>query len=961
MAMRLRKEDYLSLPEGYRAFHDRISPPIPSSRIILDPFRRLAIGTDASFYRLVPKIVVRANTPEEVAHILRTAAPLSIPVTFRAAGTSLSGQAVTDSVLVVLAGGWRKRIIRDGGESISLEPGIIGAEANAVLAPYRRKIGPDPASINHCMIGGIAANNASGMCCGTAQNSYRTVESMKIVLQDGTSLDTGDPESRRSFAASHADLVRELERIRDEIGADPALRDRIRHKFRIKNTTGYSLNAFVDYTDPIDILLHLMIGSEGTLGFIAEITYRTVEEHEHKASALILFPDIGNACRAATSLKSGPVAAVELMDRASLRSVEDQEGMPGYLKGLGDTVTGILVETRAADAASLAMQVKEVSRLLSDLPTERPVVFTDVKAEYEKLWNVRKGLYPAVGAQRNIGTTVIIEDVVFPIERLAEGTVELQELMWKHGYPEGIIFGHTLEGNLHLVFTQDFSGPEEIARYQRFIDDMCEMTVKKYDGSLKGEHGTGRNMAPFVEMEWGKKAYELMKRVKTAFDPKGLLNPGVIINGNPLVHLDDLKPMPATNKIIDKCIECGFCEVMCPSKDLTTTPRQRIVIRREISRLTAAGNGGRPLRRLEADYRYLGEQTCATDGLCATTCPVAINTGEHTKELRSLQRSAFGRSVARWVAGHYATVIGGVRGGLLAMGAARTVLGDGALDALARGARSLSGDRIPFWSSRMPKAAPARTFRDTAAASAFKVVYFPSCIARTMGPAPGDPDQRALTEAVRSLLEKAGYEIIYPAGMADLCCGMPFGSKGFFEAAERKRKELEAAILACSRNGEYPVLFDTSPCLYTVKQKADPCLRFYEPVEFIHEFLLDALEFTKLPETIAVHVTCSSIKLGLREKFLAVARACAETVVIPEHVGCCGVAGDRVFYYPELNESALSALREELPAGCRTGYSNSRTCELGLSLQSGLPYQSIAYLVDRCTARKSRASGKGAC
>jgi D-lactate dehydrogenase len=957
MALRLRKEDFLALPEGYRAFHAGISPPIPSSRIFCDPFRTLAFGTDASFYRLVPKIVVKAVTREEVALILRTAAPLNIPVTFRAAGTSLSGQAVTDSVLVVLAGGWRKRAILDGGEKISLEPGIIGAAANDFLAPYRRKIGPDPASINHAMIGGIAANNASGMCCGTAQNSYRTVESMKILFHDGAFLDTADPESRRSFEASHAGLIRELESIRDEIGGDPVLRDRIRHKFRIKNTTGYSLNAFVDYTDPVDILFHLMIGSEGTLGFIAEITYRTVEEHEHKASALILFPDIGNACRAATRLKAGPVAAVELMDRASLRSVEDQEGMPAWLKGLGDTATGLLVETRSGDARSLARQVEEVGRLLSDLPTVYPVVFTDVKAEYEKLWHVRKGLYPAVGAERKIGTTVIIEDVVFPIEKLAPATVELQELMWKHGYKEGIIFGHALEGNLHLVFTQDFSGPQEVDRYRRFIDDMCEMTVKKYDGSLKGEHGTGRNMAPFVEMEWGKKAYELMKRIKRAFDPKGLLNPGVIINGNPLVHLDDLKPMPEANRIIDKCIECGFCEVMCPSKDLTTTPRQRIVIRREISRLRAAGNGGQALRRLESDYGYLGEQTCATDGLCATYCPVSINTGEHTKELRSLQRSGLGRSVARWIAGHYAPVVAGVRGGLLVMGAARTVLGDRALDALAGGARSLSGNLLPLWNARMPKAAPANTFRDAPAGSGPKVVYFPSCIARTMGPSPGDPDQRALTEAVRSLLGKAGYEILHPPGMASLCCGMPFGSKGFFEEAERKRGELEAALLACSRNGEYPILFDTSPCLYTVKQKADPRLRFYEPVEFIHEFLLDALEFTKLPETIAVHVTCSSIKMGLREKFLAVAGACAETVVVPEHVGCCGVAGDRVFHYPELNVSALSALRGGLPSGCRSGFSNSRTCELGLSLQSGLPYQSIAYLVDRCTARKARVPG----
>jgi D-lactate dehydrogenase len=444
MTLRSRKEDILALPEAYRVFHGRISPPIPPSRIFCDPFRTLAFGTDASFYRLVPKIVVKVNTREEVAHLLRTADLLHIPVTFRAAGTSLSGQAVTDSVLVVLAGGWGNCTIHGDGEKISLEPGVIGAEANARLAPYRRKIGPDPASINHCMIGGIAANNASGMCCGTAQNSYRTVESMKIIFHDGTVLDTADPDSRRSFLASHAEMIRAIEEIRDEIAGDNALRQRIRDKFRIKNTTGYSINAFVDFSDPIDILLRLMVGSEGTLGFIAEVTYRTVEEHAHNASSLILFPDIGNACRATIRLKTGPVSAVELMDRASLRSVEGKEGMPAYLKTLGDSATGLLVETRAGDADTLARQVEEILGMLPDIPTVFPAAFSDQKAECEKLWNVRKGLFPAVGAARKIGTTVVIEDVVFPIETLADATLELEGLMKKHGYDEGIIFGHAL-------------------------------------------------------------------------------------------------------------------------------------------------------------------------------------------------------------------------------------------------------------------------------------------------------------------------------------------------------------------------------------------------------------------------------------------------------------------------------------------------------------------------------------
>jgi len=949
------RRDHRALPEKYGAFYDALAGEIPASRIFCDPFRTLAYGTDASFYRLTPKIVVKVRTTEEASLLLRAADRLSVPVTFRAAGTSLSGQAVTDSVLAVLAGGWRKHRILDGGERIALEPGVIGAEANAFLAPFGRKIGPDPASINHCMIGGIAANNASGMCCGTAQNSYRTVEGMKILLSDGKLLDTADPSSREAFAGSHPGLIAEIARIRDEIRRDEPLRNRIAAKFRIKNTTGYGINSFLDHEDPVDILLHLMIGSEGTLGFIAEVTYRTVEEHPHKASALMIFPDIGSACRATMRLKTGPVSAVELMDRASLRSVEEKEGMPGYLKSLGGDATALLVETRAGDAPTLARQMAEAAEMLEGIPTELPIAFTDRKDEYDKLWMVRKGLFPAVGAVRRVGTTVVIEDVVFPIERLADAALDLERRMRKHGYREGILFGHALDGNLHFVFTQDFSDHEEVARYRRFMDDVCDMVVKKYDGSLKGEHGTGRNMAPFVELEWGERVYGLMRRVKRAFDPKALLNPGVLVNDNPHVHLENLKPLPPAHEIVDKCIECGFCEVMCPSKDLTTTPRQRIAVTREIARLRAAGGPVERLARLAEDYVYFGERTCATDGLCATTCPVSIDTGEHTKFLRAGGRGKVAAMGARWAAAHFGAVAAGVRSGLAAMGVARSAFGESAMRAASEGARALSGGRLPLWNRAMPRAAPAIALRDAGSGSARRVVYFPSCVARTMGPAPGDVDPRALHEAMLSLLAKAGYEVLFPRGMRDLCCGMPFGSKGFPEEAGRKRAELESALLDCSGNGEYPVLFDTSPCLYTVKRNQDPRLNLYEPVEFIHSFLLDALEFRKVPGTVGIHVPCSSIKMGLSGRFVAVAQACAEKVVVPSRVGCCGVAGDRIFRFPELAGSALSELASELPDGCRSGYSNSRTCEIGLTLASGRPYQSIVYLADRCSRPKARA------
>jgi D-lactate dehydrogenase len=950
MATPNRRSDYLALPEGYRRFWDEAATFLPADRMMCDPFRTLAFGTDASFYRLVPKVVVKAFSEEEVSRLVALAGRLRTPLTFRAAGTSLSGQAVSDSVLVVLAGGWRGCAVLDGGQRVALEPGVIGADANLALAPHGRKLGPDPASIGACMVGGIVANNAAGMCCGTALNSYQTVDSMRLVLADGSSLDTSDPGSRERFAEGHRDLLAGLAEIRDEIAADEALSGRIREKYRIKNTTGYSLNAFVDFRDPIDILLHLMVGSEGTLGFIAGVTLRTVVDHPHKASALVCFPDIEQAAIATQRLKGGPVSAVEMMDRASIRSVEHKAGLPGYLKNLGAEACALLVETRAPSPSELLRQSGEVHALLEPVPKALPFEFTAVKAEYEKLWDVRRGLFPAVGGARRIGTTVVIEDVAFPMQHLAAATLELQRIMRRHGYDEGIIFGHALDGNLHFTFTQDFATAAEVSRYQALMEEVCAMVVEGYAGSLKGEHGTGRNMAPFVEMEWGSKAYAFMRRTKALLDPKGILNPGVVMNDDPRVYLKNLKPLPRAHDIVDRCIECGFCEPKCPSRELTSTPRQRITVQREMARLSETGEDPSRLARLADDYRYLAEETCATDGLCATACPVSIDTGEFVKELRAKSRSERDRAFAARLAGNMAGTEAWARRGLALADGAHAVLGTRLMGAVSRTARAASGGRLPLWNPQMPRPARGEELRDVLRGKGRRVVYFPSCVARAMGPARGDPEERVVSQAMLSLLDKADYDVLFPTDVHSLCCGLAFDSKGFREIADEKARELERALSERSEGGKIPVVCDTSPCLYRMRKAFAPGLELLEPVEFVHAHLMDKLRFRKRPGAVAVHVTCSSTKMGLAEKFQAVAEACADEVVFPPRVGCCGFAGDRGFSHPELNATALAALRQGI-GGCSEGFSNSRTCEIGLSLHGGVPYRSVLFLVDAATAR----------
>ncbi|MCU7496739.1 MAG: FAD-binding oxidoreductase [Ignavibacteria bacterium] len=937
----------------YLELHKLLLEKIPSERMFSDDLRTLAYGTDASFYRLIPKLVVKVESEEEVILLLKHCRRLNISVTFRAAGTSLSGQSISDSVLVVLGSKWKKFHINHDASEIRLQVGIVGAHANVFLAPYKRKIGPDPGSINSAMIGGIAANNASGMCCGTSQNSYRTLAGMKIIFQDGSLLDTNDPESRKSFSETHTQMISEVCALSKKVKGNEELSERIKRKFKMKNTTGYSLNALVDFDDPIEIIQHLMIGSEGTLGFISEVNYYTVPEFSNKATSLMLFPDAVSACKAVEILKTHKVSAVELMDRAALRSVEDKEGMPSYLKTLAPEVASILVDTRAEDQQSLLQQISEITDALKDLPKVMPIEFTQDEIEFKRLWDIRNGLFPSVGAMRKIGTSVIIEDVCFPIKRLAEATGDLQELFKKHGYYDAIIFGHALEGNLHFVFKQDFATEAEINRYKNFIDDVTNMVVKKYDGSLKAEHGTGRNMAPFVELEWGKEAFRLMQEIKHIFDPDNIINPGVILNDDSHAHIKNLKPLPAANSIVDKCIECGFCEVNCPSAALSITPRQRIVVWREIARLRETGQDPARLSNLISQFDYDGNQTCATDGLCATSCPVGINTGNLIKELRCENASPTANGIADMLSSSMGGLTSGMKLGLNIVHGLHSILGttfmQGASDIL----RKASGNRIPMWNRYMPKGAD-RIQPQKPNGMALKVVYFPSCINRTMGLSKESEEKESLTTKMVSLLNKAGYEVIYPKNLSSLCCGMAFASKGFKRQGDKKSNELLEALLVASENGNLPVLFDMSPCLYRMKeylsqQKDAQPLKIYEPVEFIDEFLASRLKFTKINEKVAIHSTCSSTKMGLSAKLKKVAELCAEEVIVPHGVGCCGWAGDRGFTYPELNASALRYLKEAIPEDCHHGYSTSRTCEIGLSVHSGINYESIIYLVDKCS------------
>ena len=981
---------------------------IPSARIYTDELRTLGWGTDASFYRQIPKVVIRSDNEEEISRIVKACKKYHLPFTFRAAGTSLSGQSCTDSVLIVVGKHWEKYELCDWTEedgvkspdTIRMQPGIVGSRVNDILKPYGRVFPPDPASIGSAMVGGIVCNNASGMNCGVHANSDRMMVSARVILADGTILDTGSEESRKKFRETHPEFLEKIENLRDRVRADEELHARICKKYSIKNVTGLNLRPLVAYNDPFDIIAHSMVGSEGTLAFLSEVTMKTLHDYKYKASAMVYFLTMKESCEAVVAmkkLKAGDedlkmsaenlmVKSAEMLDYMSLNSVDDpvflqykKDVDAGLIEGVepGDyhNLTAILTETKGVTHDQLLEKIAKIKECLGQFRLYIPAEFTEDPAVYGKYWAIRSGIFPSVGGTRPIGTSCLIEDVAFPIESLPEATVKLQKLIADHGYSDACIYGHAFEGNYHFILNQSFKSQSEIDRYAEMMRDVAKLVVEEYDGSLKAEHGTGRNMAPFVKYEWKEKAYEVMKELKQIFDPDGLLNQGVIFNDDPECFIKCLKPLPVLNydfdsmplghssmdvveavKRANKCIECGFCEVNCMSCGLTLSSRMRIAVQREILELEATGANPERVATLKKQYKYYGDETCAADGLCSTSCPMKINTGELTHLIRQLNmnNSSTGYKVGEYAANHMAGIKSGLRVVLDVANLGHTVLGSSIMTGVCKGIHKTG---IPLWTTAMPRSVKqpkqSRMPRENSSKLPLKVVYFPSCINQTMGLAKGAPVKNSLVDETCKLLNKAGYEVIFPKGMEKMCCGQIWESKGMLDIADRKTKELEDALWKASEEGRYPVLCDQSPCLHRMK-KCIHTMKLYEPAEFIMTYLKDRLDFHPLDRRVALHITCSTREMGVGGQLIELAKLCSRNVFLPEGVGCCGFAGDKGFTHPEVNKYALRKLRPQIEhQHIEIGYSNSRTCEIGLQTNSGIPYMSIVYLVNECTTPKA--------
>lgn len=920
-------------------------------RIYKDYLRRLVYGTDASCYRYIPQLVVKALCEEEIIKLYALAKKHKVSLTFRAAGSSLSGQACSESVLVMVSLGWQDIQISSDISSIRLSCGVIGAHANDALKIYHKKIGPDPATISTAMVGGILANNASGMCCGVKQNSYNTLKSLRLILTDGSVLDTSDQKNTDAFQKTHSHLLQSLLELRAQVLADAELTALIKKKYQIKNTTGYSLNALVDFDNPLDILTHLFIGSEGTLGFIASCELECVEDAPFKACLLLFYENLSTTMQAIRILAqyTDKISAAEVMDYACLASVCGIEGMPSIL---ADTKPGnacILVQLEDTDMEMLKTATQSVLDAMADIQTILPIQQSSDPHEYNTWWKIRKGIFPIAAGKRRQGASVIIEDICFAIEHVQEGIAQLEFLLEKHGFRDhSVIFGHALSGNLHFVITPLLEEAQERKNFESLVEEMARM-VARLQGSIKAEHGTGRMVAPFVELEWGQKAYAIHQKIKALLDPEGILNPDVILSNDPQIHTKNLKSSTPIEAELEACIECGFCERICPSRYLSLTPRQRIVLHREITGLQKRVQEGHLedqdlLEELLEGYAFLSDETCAACHMCATLCPVEIDTG--VIALKNRQKQAKGRAIAKQVLSHMDKSIYAIKWGLGLAQVGQTILGAQKMQQL--------GSFLHFkvGTPALPKYLPTKnTYKltDRLVDGEKSVIYFSTCINRAFGPSKYMPDSRSLQEVFESLCLKAKYSVIYPKQLPKLCCGKAFIN--YTDLSAQNKANNIRLLKELSENGKIPIVLDHSACsTHLIQELEHEGLQVYDLAVFIAQEMFPCLHLEPLDESVGLYTMCASKRAGYESQMLALAKACVQReVVVHAPTGCCGFAGDKGFLTPELNTHALMDFAKFYQdKGLKRGFSSSSTCEIGLSGATAMGWQHIAYLVDAC-------------
>lgn len=901
-----------------------------------DPLTRLALSHDASRFLNIPEEVVVASGIEDVRQLFAEAAQQHRGLALRGGGTSLSGQSITKSVLVDVRRRFRDIEVLDDGALVRAGAGATVAAINARLRPYGRRLGPDPASAQAATLGGIIANNSSGKLCGLADDPFHTVESMVVVLPNGNVIDTASPDADVALSWENPTIAGGLAILRRRLRDDPTSLAEIARLWSMRNAMGYQLRALTDFASPSSMLRQIMVGSEGTLGFIAEATMRTVPLCPEQHVSLAVFPTLAAAIDAAAELVEYGFDAIELFDVDAIRVIQELPDVHPALTQLDlDEHTALSLELHAETPDTLAERIAHVAPALAKLPEVHDV--TGIVRD-QPLWHIHHGVHTAMAMARPPATTLVMEDFSVPREHVVEVITQLNRLFDRFGIKRSAITGHLTDCTLHFMLTENFSNADRLRKYKRFVQAFVKLVLSK-GGVLKAQYGTGRAMAPFLERQVGTELYECMREIKHLFDPLGILNRAVMFNEIPDAHLCDLKLMPTISDSVDRCIECGLCETVCPSADLTLSPRQRIVLQREI----AARHDDKPLLDAIAEnFQYAAIDTCSTASMCQLACPLGIDTGELVRRQRrarttEVEERNWDRAARNW---ENATFLAST-----ALSTARRFK-PVAKSLLKFGRQRYGGDHVWVYPEDLSgdTTLRRRPQRERTASDAV-AAYFPSCQQTLLG-----ASGQGVFGAFNELCTRAGVAVTL-LNASGLCCGIPWSSRGMRLGEQTMTGHVRRAI---APRQDDTIVVDSSACTHALTTMLAPYpdvhCTIVDVIDFVAATVLPKLRVTHPIGSLLLYPSCGNGHLGNTATLLALANAVADEVVVPTSWNCCGAHGERGLLHPELPISATKLAIEEINAHDFDAYaSTTRTCEVAMQRVSGHPFVHILEVVALAT------------